>query len=200
MEIGPSIIQLGEKLDEGFDANRAAFASQDRVAQGKALLSGIEIAKELDRLKADGLAAIQALLNERNALSDEERATSLIRGFVFGARLADTLHDELLDTDGEAKVWRLLDGIVSALDKIGSGRAALEVLFDNPDAGIRATAGAYLIDLMPKRIVPMLRDIDEKGGGTSSDFTAHWALLAWEREGKSRFNYLTRSATKRGRD
>ena len=145
--------------------------SEDRAAQGKALLSGIAIAKELDRLKADGLAAIQALLDERNALSDEERATSLIRGFAFGARLADTLHDKLLDTDGESKVWRLLDRIVLALDKIGFGRAALEALFDNPDAGIRASAGAYLIDLMPKRVVPMLRDIDEKGDGSSLEFT-----------------------------
>ena len=53
---------------------------------------------------------------------------------------------------------------------------------------------------MPKRVVPILGEIDEKGGGTSSDFTAHWVLLAWEREGKSPFNYLTKSATKRGPD
>ncbi len=43
-----------------------------------------------------------------------------IRGFVFGARLADTLHDELRDTaDGETNVVRLMDVIVKALDGIG---------------------------------------------------------------------------------
>ena len=94
---------------------------------------------------------------ERNALSDEERATSLIRGFEFGGGLADTLHDEFRDIDGETEVWRLLDRIVLDLNEIGSGRAALELLFDNPDAGIRASAGSYLIDLMPERVVPMLR-------------------------------------------
>ena len=200
MEIDASIIQLGEKLDAWWGDFCPILDSEDRAAQGKALLSGIAIAKELDRLKADGLAAIQALLDERNALSDEERATSLIRGFAFGARLADTLHDKLLDTDGEFKVWRLLDRIVLALDKIGLGRAALEALFDDPDAGIRASAGAYLIDLMPKRVVPILRDIDEKEDANCAHFTAAWAVLAWEREGKSRFNYLTKSATKRGPD
>ena len=101
MEIDASIIQLGEKLDAWWDDFCPILDSEDRAAQGNALLPDIAIAKEFDRLKADGLAAIQALLDERNALSDEERATSLIRGFAFGARLADTLHDKLLDTDGE---------------------------------------------------------------------------------------------------
>jgi hypothetical protein len=38
----------------------------------------------------------------------------------------------------------------------------------------------------------MLRDIEDAGGGNSADFGAHWTLLAWERERKSRFNYLNR--------
>ena len=174
--------------------------SEDRAAQGNALLRGFEIAKEFDRLKTDGLTAIQALLDRHDAVTQEERATSLIRGFEFGARLADTLHDEFRDIDGETEVWRLLDRIVLNLNEIGSGREALDVLFDNPDAGIRASAGAYLIDLMPERVVPMLRQIDEKSDGSSPSFGAHWALFAWERVGKSRFNYLTESATKRGPD
>jgi len=151
VEIDESIVQLGTKLDEWFDANRAAFASQDRVVQSKALLSGTELVKELDRLKASGLTAIKALLNERNALSDDARAASLIKGFEFGARLADTLHDELLDTDGETTVVRLTDAIVKDLDVIGSGRAALAKLLDHPDAGVRALPGVYLIDLIPDR-------------------------------------------------
>jgi hypothetical protein len=45
MEIDESIVQLVAKLDEWFDGNHATFASRDRVAQGKALLSGIELVK-----------------------------------------------------------------------------------------------------------------------------------------------------------
>lgn len=192
MELDDSIAKLGAKLDEWVDENLATFASNNRVAQDKALLAGIEITKELNRLKADGFAGITTLLNRHDAVADDERVASLIRGFIFGVRLADTLHDELLDTDGEAKVVRLMDAIVKALNVIGSGRAALAVLLDHPDAGVRASAGAYLIDLMPERVVAILRQIDEKGGGTSADFKAHWVLLAWEREGKSRFNYLSK--------
>jgi hypothetical protein len=87
---------------------------------------------------------------------------------------------------------RLTDAIVKALDTIGHGRAALAVLLDHPDPGVRALAGAYLIDLLPERVGPILHQIEEEARGRSAGFRAHWALLAWEREGKSRFNYLSR--------
>jgi hypothetical protein len=191
MDIDESIVQLGRKLDAWWDGFSPLLSSEDRVAQGKALLRGFEIAKEFDRLKADGLAAITALLNRPDPVADDERAASLIRGFEFGARLADTLHNEFRDTaDGETKVVRLMDAIVKALDTNGSSRAALAVLLDHPDPGVRAWAGAYLIDLMPQRVVPILRQIELKGDGSSASFGAHWTLLAWRPEGKSRFNYL----------
>jgi hypothetical protein len=186
---------LAEALDQWFDRNPTTFALQDRVGHGRALHRGFEIVKKLDQLKSDGLATITALLNSHGPVANNERTVSLIRAFEFWTRLADAFHDELLDTDGEAKVWRLLDGIVLALDKTASGRAALDVLLDSSDAGIRASAGAYLIDLLPARVVPMLRDIDQKGGSKSADFGAHWTLLAWEREGKSRFNYLRQQSS-----
>jgi hypothetical protein len=167
--------------------------TEDRVAQGNALLRGIAIAKEFDRLKTDGLTAITALIDRHDLTPDSERAASLIRGFEFGARLADTLHDEFRDTaDGETKVVCLTDAIVKALDTIGRGRAALAVLLDHPDPGVRALAGAYLIDLLPERVCPILHQVEEEARGRSAGFRAHWALLAWERERKSRFNYLSR--------
>ncbi len=190
MEVDESIIQLGQKLDAWFDTNAVTFASEDQVTQGKALLAGIEIMQELDRLKADGMAAIQELLDDRKAPSSRERVASLIRGFEFGAKLADTLHDELLDTDGETRVMRLTDAIVKALDAIGAGRVALGVLLDHPDAGVRALAGAYLIDLMPDRVVPILRDIEQTEHCNSAHFRADFAVLGWERQRKSRFNFL----------
>src|ERR1700730_9642988 len=148
MEIDDSIIQLGAKLDAWGDGFFAMLESKDRVAQGNALFAGMEIMTELDRLKAKGMAALTALLKHRDVVTDDERATSLVRGFEFATKLADTLHDELLDTDGENKLVSLKNAIADALDAIGSGRAALTVLLDHPDAGVRASAGAYLINLM----------------------------------------------------
>jgi hypothetical protein len=192
MDIDDAIVQLGAKLDAWWEDDISPLLdSEDRVAQAKALRSGFELAKEFDHLKADGLAAITALLARQDETTEEHRVASLIRGFEFGARLADTLHDEFHDiADGENKVVRLMDEIVIALNAIGSGRAALAVLLDHPDAGVRADAGGYLIDLMPQRVVPILRQIEAKADGSCASFTAHWALLAWKREGKSRFNYL----------
>ena len=192
MDIDESIVQLGRKLDAWWDGFSPILDSDDRVAQGKALLRGFGIAKEFNGLKADGLAVITALLDRHDPVAEGERAASLIRGFEFGARLADTLHDEFRDTaDGETKVVRLMDAIVKALDTIGSGRSALAVLLNHPNAGVRALAGAYLIDLMPDRVVPVLRDITDSEDGNSAHFRASWALLAWERERKSRFSYLS---------
>jgi hypothetical protein len=192
MEIDEAIVRLGEKLDAWWDGFSPMLDSEDRVAQGNALLRGFEIAKEFDRLKADGLAAITALLDRHDPVADDERAASLIRGFEFGARLADTLHDEFHDTaDGETKVVDLMDAIVKTLDTISSGRAALAVLLDHSDPGVRALAGAYLIDLIPERVGPILRQIEEEARGNSAGFRAYFALLAWRLQGKSRFNYLS---------
>ncbi len=192
MDIDEAIVQLGQKLDAWWAGFSTMLDSEDRIAQGNALLRGFEIPKEFDRLKAEGLAAITGLLDRHDPVADNERAASLIRGFIFGARLADTLHDEFRDTaDGETKVVRLMDAIVMALDTNGSSRAALAVLLDHPDLGVRAWAGAYLIDLLPERVVPILHQIELKGDGSSASFGAHWTLLAWQREGKSRFNYLS---------
>jgi len=197
MEIDQTIIQLGTELDEWFNTNRATFESQDRAAQGTALLRGFELVKKLDRLKADGMAAFAGLLAQNESISSDERVASLLRGFEFAARLADVLHDELLYTDGENAVWRSMDAVVQALDKIGRGRVALEALFESPDARVRGSAAAYLIDLVPERAVPLLREIEQSEHANSAHFNAHWALLAWERERKSRFNYLSENRAQR---
>lgn len=188
MEVDERIVELGAKLDEWVDGSLVTVASPVHTTQAAALLRGFDITRELERIKAHGLNAITALLNRDDQVSVDRRAASLIHGFEFGAKLAHSLHDELLDTDGETKVWRLMDAIVQTLEKIGAGRAALAVLLNHSDAGLRVSAGAYLIDLMPERVVPILREIDEKNEGKSADFKAHWALLAWELERKSRFN------------
>ena len=185
MESDDAIVQLGAKLDAWLDGNLATISSMDRMAQFKALLAGIEITKELDLLKAKGLAAITALLNRQGAVTEDERVVSLVRGFEFGAKLACTLHDELLDVNGETKVLRLVKAIVDRLDTIGSGRTALAVLLDHPDPRVRAHAGASLVRLMPDRVLPILREIEEKSDGDSAHFTAYWAILGWEREGST---------------
>ena len=189
-----AIAKLAEDLDEWFEDGRSTLAVPDRFAHERAMDRGIRIVVELDRLKEQGMVAIRERLASANSELGGAQVASLIEVFKFSSRLADTLYDELLDTNGVNEIWRLMDTIVKTLDQIARGRAALDVLLDDPRAGVRAAAGAYLIDLDPERIIPILRAIDEKGGGKHADFGAHWTLLAWERDRMSRFISLNRSA------
>jgi hypothetical protein len=186
VEIDDAIVQLGAKLDEWLDGNLATIPSMDRVAQFKTLLAGIEVTKELDLLKAKGLAVIATLLKRQNTVTEDEYAASLIRGFEFAAKLKATLNDELGDIDGTNKIVGLMNKIADALDAIGPGRVVLAGLLDHPDDRVRASAGAYLliVGLMSERVLSVLHEIQDKGRGDSAHFTAHWAIVGWEREGK----------------
>lgn len=182
MELDGSIVRLGAKLDEWLDSNLSTVTSQSPMSRGKALSAGIEITKELDVLKTRALKAISMLLNRQDWVSDKEHVASLIRGFEFAAKLKAALHDELLDVDSANKFVPLMNELVNALDVIDSGRTALAMLLEHTDPSVRASAGAYLLmaNLMPDRVVPILREIDQKGDASSANFTAHWALLDWE--------------------
>lgn len=177
MQTDKALADLAAKLDAWFDGSGDTFASEDRSAQAKAIVRGVAIIKELDRVRSEGLATLSRLINRRDAATDEQRTVTLVRGFEFGAKLRHALRDELLDTDGETKVAHSMQAIVKALDETTSGRVALAELLDRSDPGVRASAGAYLIDMMPDRVVPVLREIEETYEGSSAGFSAHWVLL-----------------------
>ncbi len=188
MEADKTIAELGAKLDAWFDGSSEAFASHDRAVQAKALIRGIAIEKEINHFIAEATATLGALLNRQDKIGEQQRVASLIRGFEFGSRFAHALHDQLGDTDSETKVVHLIQDIAETLESIDSGRGALAVLLNHPDVGVRASAAASLVNSIPDRAVPVLREIDQKEGGTSADFTAHWALLAWQLKQKANAN------------
>jgi len=68
--------------------------------------------------------------------------------------------------------------IVAALDAIAPGRrVALARLLASPFAGVRASAGAHLLNanLLRERVVPLLQEIEKTVAG-SAGWTAFWAL------------------------
>lgn len=81
MQLDKSIVQLAAKLDAWFGGNLATFASQDPVAQGKALLDGVQLAKEFDRLKAKGAGRNSSAAH--TAGFDHERRTRRIACLRF---------------------------------------------------------------------------------------------------------------------
>ena len=107
MEIDGTIAKFAAKLDAWLDRSLPVFSSQGTAAHGKAIRRGIAIIKEFERLKAEGISTITRLLDRQFSFADSNRKAPLILAFEFGTRLADALHDEFLDTDGENKVWRV---------------------------------------------------------------------------------------------
>lgn len=183
MEIDESIVRLGAELDAWWNEYFPMLDSEDRIAQGKTLLRGFEIAKRFDHLKTQGLTAIRALLDQQGTTRNAA-TTSLVQAFAVAAKLANTLHDEFRDIDGETQVARLTETIVNILEKTEAGRTPLAVLLDHADAGVRAWAGACLIFVMPDRVIPILREITAKKRADGAHFTAYFALLRWEHDPK----------------
>ena len=179
-----AIAQLGTKLDDG--SMEAVKRSHRTTARPKARLSFAELrlSKQIDRIKAKGLAALKALLKGGNTATEKDRVASLVGGLRFSARLAHTLHDELLDTTGETEVVGLMHDIVHQLDEARPRPRRALTAPRRPRCGVRAYAGAYLIRLMPDRAIPVLRDIEEEEDANSAHFTAYFARMIWEREGK----------------
>ncbi len=182
-----AIAKLAEDLDEWFEEGRSTLAVPDRFAHERAMIRGMRIVQELERLKAHGLKALKSTVANATSTAENEGVPSLIKAFAVGAKLAAALHDELLDTNGENKIVLLMNNMAAALDKTSRGRAALAELLDHSDRRVRASAGAYLLikNLMPDRVVPILRAIEEGHQGSSAEFTAHWALLDWELKQKA---------------
>jgi hypothetical protein len=183
-EIDKSILQLAEKLDAWLDGLLPMLDSHDVEAQSKALLNAIEIANEFDRLKADGLAAIAALLDRQEAGTKEEQVASLIQSFALSAKLWRALME--MEPDGASEAGRLMHAIVTKLDGLETGRNSLVALLDDPDDMVRTYAGQYLIAFFPERVVPMLRSIYEKHDGLEPTMTASMVLFAWEQKQKER--------------
>ncbi len=185
MDVEQSIVEVAGKLDAWWDRFSAMLDSEDRIAQGKALLQGFGIVKEFDRIKADGLSAVDALTVPQNSMTEDDRTALLIRAFSFAAKLKATLHDEMRDIDGETQIVRQMVIMADELNTHGD-QSAFAVLLEDEDSRVRASIGAYLLakNLMPERVVPVLQEIEEQKNADDAHFVASWALFRWEHEGK----------------
>lgn len=185
-DVDVAIGDFGAKLDAWLDENQVRLASGEPAAQSNALVAGIRIVQELDGLKRQGLQTIKALLRSQKT-ETQANVALLLRAFELATKVGDALHDELLDTDGPNKFVLLKNQIADLLDATARGRGELAVLLNHPNAGVRASAGAYLLiaNVMPEKAVPVLRKIENSEGANSAYFKAHWALLDWDLKQKA---------------
>jgi hypothetical protein len=177
LERGPSDQRARERdaLLGELDAAIAAGNASEETALAAKLAA---VTKSLQAAAAEQRAAMLAAVERAEAASDDElRVARLLDAFSVCALGEIVAHDDFGDHETASRAVAYKHRIVSALDAIAGQRAALERLLASPFAGVRASAGAHLLNagLGRERVVPMLQQI-EKEVGSSAGWTAFWAL------------------------
>jgi hypothetical protein len=136
-------------------------------------------AKEIQAAEAEQRAMMLAAIGEaQTALDPDDRAAKLCAAFALCAEVQHNARDSFGGGEAVTRAVEHKHGIVAALDAITpQGRLRLAKLLDHPNAGVRASAGAHLLNanLMRERVVPILQEI-EKNDDDSAGWTAFWAL------------------------
>jgi hypothetical protein len=190
LELRPSD-QRARERDALLDELDAAIVAHNTSREAATAARLAAVTKALQAAAAEQRAAMLAAVERAEAASDDEmRVTLLLDAFTVCALGEIVAHDDFADHETATRAVAYKHRIVAALDAIGSGhREALERLLESPFVGVRASAGAHLLNagLARKRVVPMLQKI-EKDVGSSAGWTAFWALApddhgAWLDEG-----------------
>ena len=178
IELGPSDERVRER-DALIDELDTAIAAQNAGEEAALATKLAAVTKALQAAAAEQRAAMLAAVERAEAArGDEARVALLLEAFSICALGEVVAHDDFADEETARRAVEYKHRIVGALDAIGSGhRAALERLLDSPFAGVRASAGAHLLNagLERERVVPLLQQI-EKEVLSSAGWTAFWAL------------------------
>jgi hypothetical protein len=101
----------------------------------------------------------------------------LLNAFKYAAWTRAVAQDELVDDDLSNEAETQLQNIVTGLDAVPpAGRGALASFLVSHNSNGRACAAVALLDLMPERVLPVLRDLAENEPGTNAGATAFEAL------------------------
>lgn len=178
LEFGPSDQRVRER-DALVDELDAAIGAQNTNREAALAAKLAVVTRSLQAAAVEERAAMLAAVERAEAASeDETRVRLLLDAFTICALSEVVAHDDFADHETARRAVAYKHRITAALDAVGGGRrAALEGLLDSPFAGVRASAGAHLLNagLRRERVVPMLQQI-EKEVASSAGWTAFWAL------------------------
>jgi len=178
IELAPTdkrVLTKGDLLDE-LDAAMASGNAKKRNEIEKKLAA---VTKEIQTAEAEQRAAMVAAIDRaRDAANDEGRVQQLCQAFELCCLVQVVAEDDFGGGETVDQAIGHKHTIAAALDAIAPGRrAALAALLESPFAGVRASAGAHLLNagLLRERVVPVLQEIERKVSG-SAGWTAFWAL------------------------
>lgn len=183
-----------DRIDAIFDAQQRLLGEMDSAIQNSDVaaqqLITIKLARLELRLKrietTHRLMLSHLMACAREATSPMERQRMLMNAFKYAAWVRAVAQDELVDDDLSNEAETQLQNIITGLDAVPpEGRAALApfLVSHNPDQ--RVCAAVALLDLMPNRVLPVLRDLAEKEPGTNAGATALDALNKWSDRAES---------------
>ncbi len=176
MEEGPSDPHLLRHLDLVEELQKAV-AQNDRKTMSEIGRKLKENAQQKQAADLGRRAAMNAAVEEAKAESDpDQRTAKLLEAFELCAKTHVAAFDVSADKEsGDAATVHLFE-IANALDAIPPGRrSALVPFLDSTDVAVRVAAAVRLKELMPERVLPILRDINENESG-SAKWSAYWAL------------------------
>jgi len=177
-EDGPTDPRVRAKLSllEELKAAVARGDTKEQLEIGRKLAAN---AKEIQTAEAEQRAKMRAAIEQaQTAPSADERVANLCVAFAVCAETQHRAHDLFGNGETIARAVEHKHTIVAALDASApQGRLVLAKLLDHPNAGVRASAGAHLLNanLMRQQVVPILQEI-EKSDSDSAGWTAFWAL------------------------
>jgi hypothetical protein len=183
--IGTEFAETIDRLQKGeSDAWRERAKARhlgDQKTSEAAAVRMVAFNKELmAALKTEGLK-YEAELKADPAENEEEKVTRLLTAFARGARLTriwnDTMHQERIGFCCAKKISKQILPELDALNRRGD----VVIFLDDPDLSVRAKAASWLLDTMPDRCLPILREIDRTERALNAGWIACWALDAYER-------------------
>src|SRR5258708_30904985 len=140
--------------------------------------------------KANGQTK-QAELNSLNEekpgadpASEAERIARVLRAFEFAGQLGRIGGDVICDSEYSDQWTQQRKRIVTVLDAVDPGRQHLIGLLDHPIPDVRASAGAYVMEVEPERALPVLRAVYESERGLNAGWTAFFPIQMYDAEQK----------------
>jgi hypothetical protein len=112
---------------------------------------------------------------------DDKKVAQLLKAFATGTRLQrifrDTFYERPHSNRCARDIYRRVLKVLDGMDR----RKDLSVFLDHPDPAIRANAAGILMNMMPDRCLPILREIGELGrwveaGSIACDALMHYSV------------------------
>jgi hypothetical protein len=144
---------------------KRALAAKDPREQSALVLRWRAIAREIEQIKGELLARLEALCAaaEASAGSDARiRRARLIEAYRFAVRFKNVANDDLASLDLHNKAFVQARAMMQKLDAVAGGPQWALPMLDDEDIGVRCSAAIHLRRSAPERALPVLREVTEQ--------------------------------------